>query len=118
MPDKTNLSIFRLLDMLALAYLVLSSETMCRLSHHRWLHPVEACGRHSLEVFSAGCVFALFGRLIFRTYGPGPLMQILVNATGLIGMCLLALYLERRRELARHSVPAGAAAPASSETRR
>jgi hypothetical protein len=105
-PDKTNLGILRLLDMLALAYLVLSSDKMCRLSRHRLLHPIEVCGRHSLEVFSAGCVFALFGRLLFRTYGPGPLMQVTVNAIGIIGMCLLALYLERQRELAR---PRGAA---------
>jgi hypothetical protein len=109
MPDKTNLNILRLLDMLALAYLVLSSETMCRLAHHRLLRPAEVCGRHSLEVFSAGCVFALFGRLIFRTYGPGPLAQVAVNAIGLIGMCLLAFYLERRRERARPEVPASAA---------
>jgi hypothetical protein len=111
-PDKTSLNILRLLDMLALAYLVLSSEKMRLLARHRLLRPFEACGRHSLEVFAAGCVFALFGRLIFRTYGPGPLLQIAVNAIGLIGMCLLALYLERRRELAHSRVPASAATPA------
>jgi hypothetical protein len=108
-PDKTDLSILRLLDMLALAYLVLSSEKMCGLAHHRLLRPIEACGRHSLEIFAAGCVFALLGRLIFRTYGPGLLMQAAVNAIGLIGMCLIALYLERRRELARPLAPANAA---------
>jgi hypothetical protein len=109
-PDKTNLNILRLLDMLALAYLVLSSEKMRRLARYRLLRPIEVCGRHSLEVFAAGCVFALFGRLIFRTYGPGPLEQVAVNAIGLTGMCLLAFYLERRRELARPGVPASAAA--------
>jgi hypothetical protein len=88
---------------------------MCRLARHGLLHPVEACGRHSLEVFSAGCVFALFGRLLFRTYGPGPLMQATVNATGIIGMCLLALYLERQRELTRPRVPASGAASAGVE---
>jgi hypothetical protein len=107
-PDKTNLNILRLLDMLALAYLVLSPEKMRRLPRHRLLRPIEACGRHSLEVFAAGCVFALLGRLIFRTYGPGLLMQITVNALGLAGMCLLACYLERQRELARLGIPANA----------
>jgi hypothetical protein len=108
-PDKTNLNILRLLDMLALAYLVLSSETMRRLSRHPLLRPIEACGRHSLEVFAAGCVFALFGRLIFRTYGPGPLAQVAVNAIGLIGMCLLAFYLERRRGMTHPQLPVNAA---------
>jgi len=35
------------------------------------LRPLDVCGRHSLEVFSMGCVAALFGRLLFRTFGAG-----------------------------------------------
>jgi len=115
--DKTNLNILRLLDMLALAYLVLSSEKMRLLARHRLLRPIEACGRHSLEVFAAGCVLALLGRLIFRTYGPSLPMQIIVNAIGLIGMCLLALHLERQREQARSKVLASAATPAGAGKR-
>jgi hypothetical protein len=117
MPDKTSLNILRLLDMLALAYLVLSSERMRHLASYRLLRPIEACGRHSLEVFAAGCVFALFGRLLFRTYGPSLLMQITVNTIGIIGMCLLAFYLERQRELARLGAPASVPAPAATEKR-
>jgi hypothetical protein len=58
---------------------------------------LEACGRHSLEVFAVGCVLALFGRLLFRTFGAGPAMQITVNAVGLAIMCLVGLWLDRRR---------------------
>jgi hypothetical protein len=104
-PDKTSLNILRLLDMLALAYLILSSEKARLFAHQSRLRPIEACGRHSLEVFAAGCVLALFGRLLFRTFGPTLPMQIAVNAIGLIGMCLLGLYLERQRKLARRKLP-------------
>jgi hypothetical protein len=46
------------------------------------LRPIDVCGRHSLEVFAIGCVAALFGRLVFRTYGAGVASQIGVNARG------------------------------------
>ncbi len=96
-PDKTHLDILRLLDMLALTYLLLSSQKALTIASMRSLRVIEACGRHSLEIFAAGCILALFGRLLFRTYGAGAAMQITVNVLGLVVMCLLGLYLERRR---------------------
>jgi hypothetical protein len=96
-PDKTHLGILRLLDMLALAYLVFSSGRMRAFAGCRWLQPLEACGRHSLEVFAAGCVVALFGRLLFRITAPTLEMQIAINAVGMATMCLVAWWLERRR---------------------
>jgi hypothetical protein len=106
MPDKTHLSVLRLVDMLALAYLVLSSRSMVAVARLRLLRPVEACGKHSLEVFSTGCVVDLFGRLLFRTYGAGWEMQILVNLIGIGVMCWVGLYLEHRREAPVEKVPA------------
>jgi hypothetical protein len=103
-PDKTHLGILRLLDILALAYLVFSSARLRALAGRRWLQPFEVCGRHSLEVFAAGCVVALFGRLLFRTAGESLEMQIVVNTAGLATMCLVGWWLERRR----HRPPAQA----------
>ncbi len=96
-PDKTHLHVLRLLEMLSITYLALSSDAFRKFVRHSVFRPVEACGRHSLEVFAAGCVFALFGRLLFRTYGEGAGIQIAVNLAGLLAMFLLALYLEHRR---------------------
>ena len=96
-PDKTHLDVLRILDMLALTYLILSSTRLRILAGSRSLRLLEACGRHSLEVFAVGCVLALFGRLLFRTFGTGLAMQIAVNAVGLSIMCLVVLWLERRR---------------------
>jgi hypothetical protein len=96
-PDKTHLSILRLLNVLALAYLVFSSARARAFAGCRWLQPLESCGRHSLEVFTAGCVVALFGRLLFRITAPTLDIQIAINAMGLATMCLVAWWLERQR---------------------
>lgn len=96
-PDKTNLDILRLLNVLALAYLVFSSTRVRAVARRRWLQPFEACGRHSLEVFAAGCVVALLGRLLFRTTAPTLEIQVAINAAGLATMCLVAWWLEWQR---------------------
>jgi hypothetical protein len=111
-PDKTHLSVFRVLDILALTYLLLSSARLRAFASHPLLRPLEACGRHSLEVFAIGCVLALFGRLLFRTYGTGFEMQIVVNGLGLGTMFFVGLWLEWWR-MRRFAVPAYAANAAS-----
>jgi hypothetical protein len=96
-PDKTQLAAVRILNILALAYPLLSSPGLHALAGRRFFRPLEACGRHSLEVFAAGCICALFGRLLFRTYGAGFDIQVAINVIGLALMCMLGLWLERRR---------------------
>ena len=84
-------------DVLSLAYLLLSSDRL-RILAGRWIfRPLEICGRHSLEVFAVGCVAALLGRLLFRTYGAGIEAQIAINVVGIAMMCMLGLWLEKRR---------------------
>ena len=96
-PEQTNLAPLRLVDILALAYLLLSSPTFRTIAGARVLWPLDLCGRHSLEVFATGCVAALFGRLLFRTYGAGLPLQIAVNTIGFLAMWGVALYLDRTR---------------------
>jgi len=95
-PDKTNLSPPRLLDILAIVYLALSSPGLRRVAIHPWATLVVACGKHSLEVFSFATVIALVFRLLFRTYGKGWPLEILVNVGGIGAMLALAWLLERR----------------------
>jgi hypothetical protein len=104
-PDETNLAPLRLLDILALAYLLFSSPRVRTLAGARLFRPLDDCGRHSLEVFSIGCVAALFGRLLFRTYGPGPALQIGVNMIGFLAMWLVAVYLSKRQAKANRKPP-------------
>ncbi len=106
-PDKTQLAAVRILNILALAYLLLSSPALRTLAGRRFFRPLEACGRHSLEVFAVGCICSLFGRLLFRTYGAGLEMQIAINMVGLATMFLMGFWLQRRRCVLRHSLLGG-----------
>ena len=89
-PDKTLLAPLRLLDVLSLAYLLLSSDRLRMLAGRWFFRPLEICGRHSLEVFAVGCIAALLGRLLFRTYGAGIEAQIAINVVGIAMMCIVA----------------------------
>lgn len=94
-PSKANLSPFRLADILALAYLLFSSAAFKSWAGVRALRVIDVLGRHSLEVFTAGCVASLFGRLLFHTYGPTWPNQIVVNVLGFIVMWTVAYQLDR-----------------------
>ncbi len=94
---KTYVSPWRLANVLAIAYLVLTSKLMVRVARLRILSPVVACGRNSLPVFALGCVLALVGRLIFRTAGVTVPAQVLVNVVGLGAILALGLALDARR---------------------
>ena len=108
-PDKTNLAPLRLLHALALVYVVLTWQglrSLLRVPPVAW---TECLGRHSLEVFSAATMLALFGRLTFRSYGDAWPTQLVVNLVGLSAMLAVARLLERvpaRPVAAPASVPA------------
>jgi hypothetical protein len=46
-PDKTQLAAVRILDILALAYPLLSSPGLRALAGRRLIRPLEACRRHA-----------------------------------------------------------------------
>ena len=86
-PDKSHLSPLRIIDIMALLYLFLSSTLVSRLLANGLARLIGVCGRHSLEVFAVGCACALLGRLMSRTFGSGPWMQIGINGVGIGAMC-------------------------------
>ena len=96
--DKTHLAPLRLLDVLALMYLALGSRRLLAWSTAAVLKPIEACGKHSLAVYSLGSILALLGRLEFGTFGASAPMQVGVNLAGLAAMMAMALMLERRAQ--------------------
>ena len=95
-PDKSRVAPLRLLHILALTSLVFASPAVLRLSGHRWLRPFDACGRNSLEIFAAGCMAALIGRILYRTFEPAWPLQIAVNLGGIALMLGLGLALDAR----------------------
>ncbi|KQP28913.1 MULTISPECIES: OpgC domain-containing protein [unclassified Methylobacterium] len=95
-PDKSRVAPLRLLHILVLTSLVFASPAVMRLSGLRWLRPFDACGRNSLEIFAAGCMAALIGRILYRTFEPVWPLQIAVNLGGLALMLGLGLALDAR----------------------
>lgn len=100
LPDKTVLAPLRLLDVLAMIGLALSSPRFHDLVRRPALRFVVVCGRHSLEVFSLGTLLAMIGHMTFRMYGVTLGTQLLVNGVGMMLMILLAFGLERLRQRA------------------
>ncbi len=92
--EKTYLSPWRIVNVLALVYVILTSDALRRAAESRWLHPLVLCGRHSLVIFSAGTLLALAGRLTFRTFGSGLPVQSLVNGIGLASLIGIAIVLD------------------------
>ena len=114
-PQKTPLSPLRLIDVMAIFYLVQSSRLARRLAGGPVGQVLAVYGRHSLEVFSAGTILDLLGRLVMTTYGTGWPLQIAVNVIGLGTLYLMAVALDRRKQRARRRTAAASgirAAPA------
>ncbi len=100
-PQKTPLSPLRLIDVMAIFYLVQSSRLARRLAGGGPGQVLAVFGRHSLEVFSVGTVLDLLARLAMTTYGTGWPMQVAVNVIGLGTLYLMAVALDRRKQRAR-----------------
>lgn len=123
-PQKTPLSPLRLIDVLAIFYLVLSSPRLTRGASTRVGQVAAVLGRHSLEVFSAGTLLDLFARLLFATLGDGWMLQIAVNVVGLGSLFLLARALDRRKsrlrqarqDKLRHAAPAAVTVDGTSQS--
>jgi hypothetical protein len=99
-PEKSRLNPLRILDIVALFYVLMTSDIVRRVAASRWMRPLDLCGRHSLEVFSTSCLIALFARLFFRTYGAGVLPEIAVNLVGLGMMVLVGWWLDHGKRAA------------------
>jgi hypothetical protein len=104
-PDKTTLAPLRLINILAVAVIALSSSRFRTLAEGPALKFLLVCGRHSLEVFSLGTILALVCRLVFRTFGLTLLTQVLANGVGLGLMVALAFSLEHMRRRPRGEAP-------------
>lgn len=94
---KTYVSPWRLANVLAIVYLILTSTRMTNWARWPALQPLVACGRHSLPIFTLGCILALVGRLIFRTAGVTVTAQVVVNVVGLGAMLMVAIALDARK---------------------
>jgi hypothetical protein len=82
--DKSYLSPWRLMHVLALGYLAVfllspQSHGLTR----AWARGIGRCGRYSLEIFCLGTVLSFAGWVVFAEAGDGFVLQILVNSVGI-----------------------------------
>ena len=89
--SKTDLSIPRLLNILAIAVVIMRFVG----PRDRWLaHPAAAplilCGRHSLHIFCLGILLSVLAHLVLNEYFGGLTMQAAVTAGGIAIMIAVA----------------------------
>ena len=93
--SKTNLGLFRFVNIIAITLLVGHMiHPQARFFDSRVARPFVLCGRHSLHIFCLSAVLAVFGQLILtEIFGRWP-MQLAVSATGISIMVGFAALLE------------------------
>jgi hypothetical protein len=92
--DKTFLALPRLLDILALAYLLTQAPFLSNLARVSRDNPLAIFGKHSLPVFIFGTVLAMIGQVIKTFYGHSLLYDMMIISTGIAAQFALACGLE------------------------
>jgi hypothetical protein len=92
--DKSFLALPRLLDILALAYLLTQAPLLSKVARVSADNPLAILGKHSLPVFIFGTVLAMVGQVIKTFYGHGLLYDTMIISTGIAAQFALAYGLE------------------------
>jgi hypothetical protein len=88
--DKSGLHPFKLLAILALAWLAWRHiSPTAKWFQARWAEPFVLLGQHSLPVFVASVLFAVLGQALLYTH-PGVVMQFLTQAVGSVALVAVA----------------------------
>ncbi|MCC7250245.1 OpgC domain-containing protein [Hyphomicrobium sp.] len=98
--SKHDLSMWRFLHVLALAYVVaaLVPKNAAWLKQS-WACVIQTCGKHSLEVFSLGTLLSFFGWIALRELGSNQMMMLAVNVAGIAIMSVTAWQMSRRKQI-------------------
>ncbi|MGH7005100.1 MAG: OpgC family protein [Alphaproteobacteria bacterium] len=96
--DKTNLSPWRLMHILALAYLVaIFVKPGAAWLDRLWARGIIACGRKSLDIFCLGTVFSFVGLFVLIEAGRDFAIQAAINLGGIGLMMAAATWLSRQK---------------------
>jgi len=100
--SKHDLSGWRLLHVLALAYFVAALvPAQAAWLKRPWANVVQTCGKHSLEIFSLGTLLSFFGWIALTQFGSNQMMMLIVNVGGIAIMSVTAWQMSRRKDLTR-----------------
>jgi hypothetical protein len=94
--DKTYLTGWRLLHLLALTYIFLSVPYFSRITRLDYQHPLSVIGRHGLSIFLIGTVLAVLAQAIMAVIGNWPETGLLLIANGVVIQVLAAYWLDSR----------------------
>jgi len=96
--DKTYLSIWRLMHIVALGYIAFSlvprQAAWLDGGAMRW---IIRCGQNALEIFCLGTLLSFTGWIVLNEAGSGFIMQLAVNAAGITVMGIAAWFLAHYR---------------------
>jgi hypothetical protein len=105
--SKTDLSIFRLINVLSLSLLVVRLlSPQSRWLSTPWTAPFILCGRHSLHIFCLGILLSLVAHLVITEFYGGALLQVATSAAGialLVGFAWLLEWFRRPDQGAKSS---------------
>lgn len=111
--SKHDLSAWRLLHVLALAYVVAAVvPAQASWLKRPWAIIVQTCGKHSLEIFSLGTLLSFFGWIALAQLGSNQMMMLVVNVAGIAIMSVTAWQMSRRKMASRGPQPAAPSAQA------
>lgn len=99
--NKTFLSLFRLLDVLALTYLVARWPAASGVARTAPDHPLAILGKHSLPVFVTGTLCAMVAQVLRHLDQPSLGFDTLLIATGIATQLAIAYFLEWKAEMTR-----------------
>src|SRR5262249_11293974 len=116
--EKTFLAPLRILNVMALLYLVAYFvRPQAWLLRSSMAAPLLNCGRHSLPVYAVGVVLSCLGLIAVTETADAPLIHAMVNLVGIPALILLAMALESRRTARSQPVPVAAPNPTLSAHR-
>lgn len=104
--NKTNLSAWRLVHVLALAYaFAVLVPAGAALLKGRAAHALALCGRRSLQVFCLGILLSVLGHIVILEYGSSVAVFALVNGVGISVLFACAFGVDWYEKLAEGKKP-------------
>ena len=114
--NKNNLSPLRLIPFLALVLLVATLvPRQARFLGSALARPLVICGQQSLEIFCLSILLSALGHFILSEYNSAIVVQLAVNAAGIVVMLLTAAMIDWYKAMDRMPIPQPAV-PRSGDT--
>ena len=104
--NKNNLSPLRLIPFLALVLLVATLvPRQARFLGSAAARPLVICGQQSLEIFCLSILLSALGHFILSEYNSAIVVQLAVNAAGIVAMLLTAAMIDWYKAMDRMPIP-------------